>query len=271
MSGPYTEDYFLGSVAGAEFYRLYRGEVVKPAMQLALLRAELSPGLRALDVGCGRGELLRQLEKRGVEAVGADFSAPALPIAQKTTKAPLLRCDARRLPFADASFDRIFFLGVLDHLADDDLAACFREFSRVLRPGGFVLANTCVNTDYYKTRTYGLRLALAKAMGLKLPRPPRSAEDEAVHVNEHNEAALRRFFQRIAWDASIEPRANDKHAVEELYGARPPADLPIRPARPWKRRLHALAFRGPLRRLLARELFCVAAPKPAAKEVSSSR
>lgn len=264
---PYTEEYFRREVGGADFFERFGGELAKPAMQLALKRAELSPGLRALDVGCGRGELLRQLERRGVEAVGADFAAAALPIARKTSKAPLARCDATRLPFEDGAFDRVFFLGVLDHLPDEQLAACFGEFARVLRPGGFVVANTCVNTDYYKTRSYALRRAAARVLGLKAPQPPRSAQDEAVHVNEHNEAALRRFFEAIGWTARVEPRPNDKHALVELYGPNPPEGLPLRRPGPWKRFWHAALFRGPLRRWLARELFCAAWPPPREKAV----
>lgn len=252
----YTEEYFTDSVGGAEFFRLYRGRVVKPAMQLALARAELKPGLTALDAGCGRGELLRRLEDEGAAAVGLEPAPPALAIARKTAKAPLVRASAASLPFRAGSFDRIFFLGVLDHLADADLEACFAEFARVLRPGGFVLANTCVNTEYHKTVSYGARRALARVLGLKEPARPRSSEDEAVHVNEHCAADLERFFSRIGWRAHIEHRPNDKLAVRELYGPRPPEDLPLRPAGPAKRLAHALFFRGPLKRLLARELFC---------------
>jgi SAM-dependent methyltransferase len=45
-------------------------------------------------------------------------------------------CEASALPFDDASFDLVFGHAVLHHLPD--LAAAFREFRRVLRPGGTV-------------------------------------------------------------------------------------------------------------------------------------
>lgn len=252
----YTKEYFEDSVGGSEFFRLYGGETVKPAMQLALLRASLAPGMTALDAGCGRGELLRQLEKRGVSGVGLEPAPPALAIARKTSKAPLVRAGAAALPFQTASFDRIFFLGVLDHLTDAELTQTFAEFARVLKPGGFVLANTCVNTDYYKRRTYALRRALAGALGLKAPTPLKSSEDEAVHVNEHCEKHLEAFFSGLGWKCDVEPRPNDKLAVFELYGPQPPAGLPLSPAGPLKRLGHALTFWGPFKRHLARELFC---------------
>ncbi|MFA6004591.1 MAG: hypothetical protein WC881_11045, partial [Elusimicrobiota bacterium] len=56
--GLYTKEYFLQEVGGAEFYRLYGPRVVKPVQAYALRKAALKPGMRALDIGCGRGEVL---------------------------------------------------------------------------------------------------------------------------------------------------------------------------------------------------------------------
>ncbi|MDD5655688.1 MAG: class I SAM-dependent methyltransferase [Elusimicrobia bacterium] len=256
----YTEDYFLENVGGAEFFRRYGSRIVKPAQACALLRAGLRPGLRALDIGCGRGELLYQLRARCVEAVGVDIALPALRLARLTAEAPLVRADAKCLPFPAASFDRIFFLGVLDHLHDWELERCFAEFKRLLRPGGLVLANTCTNTEYYKNLSHGLRARAARLLGRRPPAPPRSAHDEHVHVNEHCRRGLAEFFARIGWRADVEARPNDKLLVRELYGEDLPADFPLRPASAWKRAWHGLAFRGPLRRFLAREFFCTLRP-----------
>lgn len=257
----YTKDYFLKECGGAEFFSLYGPRILKPVLAYALKRAQVEPGMTALDVGCGRGELLHHLRERGVLAVGCDHALPALRLAQETSKAPVLRCDVKKLPFADGTFDRIFFLGVIDHLHDWELEACFVEFRRLLKKeGGQVLANTCTNTDYHKSLSYGLRCRLARTMGLRQPRPPRSGHDEVVHVNEHSQGGLERFFAHIGWRGEIEPRPNDKYSVGELYGEEPPPDLPIRAAPPWKRAWHAAAFRGPWKRFLARELFCKVTP-----------
>ena len=48
-------------------------------------------------------------------------------------KIDFVQADAERLPFADASFDRVWGNAILHHL---DLAVAGRELSRVLRPGG---------------------------------------------------------------------------------------------------------------------------------------
>jgi SAM-dependent methyltransferase len=199
--------------------------------------------------------------------VGVDIAQPALDVAKQAmleagvaVLPALVLADAKKLPFADASFDRIFFLGVLDHMHDWELEAAFSEFKRVLKPGGFVLANTCTNTQYYKSLSYGWRKKAAQALGLRPPTRMRSEHDEEVHVNEHSQKDLERFFSKIGWRGDIEARPNDKLCIRELYGEDLPEGFPIRPASSWKRFGMALAFRGPWKRVLAREFFCTISP-----------
>jgi hypothetical protein len=131
----------------------------------------------------------------------------------------------------------------------------------VLKPGGFVLANTCVNRQYYKVLSYGLRKKLANLLGLKEPSPPRSSEDQALHVSEHDERGLSKFFARIGWKAHIEPRPNEKTFLHELYGDSLPKDFPLKPSPPWKSICVRLFFKGPWKKYLAREFFCQLSPQ----------
>src|SRR5262249_36268342 len=60
----------------------------------------------------------------------------------------LCRADARRLPFATASFDRLFSSYVLDLIPAADLPGLLAEFRRVLRPGGrLALASLTAGAD----------------------------------------------------------------------------------------------------------------------------
>lgn len=251
----YSRDYFLSRCGGAEFFELYGPKVLKPTLAYCLSRAALAPGLRALDIGCGRGELLYQIKLTGAVGVGTDFAGPAVAIARQVSGCEVIETDAKVLPFPDRSFDRVFLLGIMDHLHRWELEDCFREIRRVLKPGGFVLIHTCTNRLYYKVWTYRLRL-LARALracglSLRVPSPPRSSDDQA----------LRAFFGSIGWRAEVEPRPNWKMVIDELYGRDLPAGVPIKPAARWRVRVYkALLWWPPLNWVLARDFFCLARP-----------
>jgi SAM-dependent methyltransferase len=120
------------------------GEVGR-AQVLGKLRKALGrePGVfdRGLEIGAGTGYFALNLLRAGVlrEAVATDISPgmlSALRASARTLGLPVetRECEAAALPFDDASFDLVFGHAVLHHLPD--LAGAFREFRRVLRPGG---------------------------------------------------------------------------------------------------------------------------------------
>ncbi|MDP8944155.1 MAG: class I SAM-dependent methyltransferase, partial [Actinomycetota bacterium] len=95
----------------------------------------------ALEVGAGTGYFTLNLLRAGVleEAVATDVSAGMLAELEASAgrlglEVATARCEAAALPFPDASFDLVLGHAVLHHLPDLDGA--FREFRRVLRPGG---------------------------------------------------------------------------------------------------------------------------------------
>ena len=96
-------------------------------------------GLRLLDVGCGTGHQLARWSGRGYQGAGVDGSAEMLAHARDNNPgAELHQADARRLPFADESFDCVACVEVLRYLPDP--RPSIEEMARVLRPGGLCLA-----------------------------------------------------------------------------------------------------------------------------------
>ena len=104
-----------------------------------LLHKLLRPGKTdlALEVGCGNGKFCYWNRKRFGTVVGLD--AAPLFADEALNDIPLVRGDVRRLPFAPASFDKIFSIDLLEHLPAEGIAPFFSELARVLKPGGRVL------------------------------------------------------------------------------------------------------------------------------------
>jgi SAM-dependent methyltransferase len=97
--------------------------------RLDLVRRDLRT---ALDLGCGNSSLSERLRERGLAVIGAD--AGRLFAA----RAGGVQCDEDRLPFADASFDLVVSVGVLDTV--NDLPGALTLIRRALRPDGLFLA-----------------------------------------------------------------------------------------------------------------------------------
>ncbi|PGH44195.1 methyltransferase type 11 [Micromonospora sp. WMMA1996] len=89
-----------------------------------------------LEVGAGTGELWRRVERpgAGLRLTLTDFSPAMCARLREVPGVRVQRCDATRLPYADAAFDAVIANHMLYHLDDPD--AALREFARVLRPGG---------------------------------------------------------------------------------------------------------------------------------------
>jgi SAM-dependent methyltransferase len=99
----------------------------------ALIRAHLQPGMRVLDLGCGRGGALEQLGAAVSHPLGLDPDHRSL-VEHRLPDLPRLVAPADAIPLRAASVDMVLSSWVLEHLPAP--ARTFREVARVLRPGG---------------------------------------------------------------------------------------------------------------------------------------
>ncbi len=88
---------------------------------------------RVLEVGCGTGLILREVEPIASEAIGLDLSRGMLEVSRKRGL-KVVEASATEIPFTSDSFDLVYSFKVLAHVPD--LATAVREMVRVTRPGG---------------------------------------------------------------------------------------------------------------------------------------
>lgn len=116
--------------------------------------ANVRPGIRALDLACGTGDITFALHDAGASAVGLDITSRMVELARAKRKSgthpTFLVGDMMRLPFADASFDVVTTGYGIRNVPV--IAAALSEIRRVLRPDGVLLS-----LDFNRPAGRGLR------------------------------------------------------------------------------------------------------------------
>ncbi len=202
----YTEEYFLSACEGYEEFKATQGEHLSRRLAAAFVHAEVAPGMRVLDVGCGRGEILRHCAKLGAEVFGVDYAPAALGLARDLVRQErelpigLYQSDAKYLPFPAGTFDRVLMFDVVEHLHPWELDQALRDAHRVLRSGGMIVVHTAPNR-WYDAYAYPLVRLVRTALGEgeRYPANPRAlnvAANVDVHVNEQDMRSLRGYLQR---------------------------------------------------------------------------
>jgi SAM-dependent methyltransferase len=145
-------------------------------------------GRQVLDFGCGHGMAAVVLARRGARVTAFDLSPGYLAEARARAAAnrvtvDFAQADGERLPFADASFDRVWGNAVLHHL---DPGRAGGELRRVLRPGG--AAVFCEPWGENPLLNWARRR-------LPYPGKKRTPEEEPLRMRQVRE--LRRYFPEM--------------------------------------------------------------------------
>jgi ubiquinone/menaquinone biosynthesis C-methylase UbiE len=172
---------------------------------------------RALEIGAGTGYFSLNLVRAGLidSLVATDISPGMLSALERNAAALDIAVEthvteAERLPFRDASFDLVLGHAVLHHLPD--LAGSFREFHRLLRPGGRIVfaGEPSARGDRLASIPKGAatrlapvwrRLVGAQALGVHYDEHDGHSFEDQVDVHAFVPSDLERFAREAGFEA----------------------------------------------------------------------
>jgi SAM-dependent methyltransferase len=148
---------------------------LEPAAEHVVALAELRPGERVLDLGCGTGNAALLAARAGASVTGIDPASRLLEIARQRLAAAGLDGsfvvgDARALPFPDGRFGAVVSVFGVIFAADAERA--LSEAIRVTNPAGRILLSVWLPGGGVDTMTDVLVTAIGAALGRKVPRFP---------------------------------------------------------------------------------------------------
>ncbi|MCB9421495.1 MAG: class I SAM-dependent methyltransferase [Ardenticatenaceae bacterium] len=250
----YTEEYFLTACEGYDVFIESEGQHLSRRLHDAFAMAEVQPGMRLLDVGCGRGEILRHCMQLGIEAYGIDYAEAATAMTREViasqqaagVKAGVCRSDAKKLPFPTGYFDRVLMFDVVEHLYPWELHQAMLEVRRVLKDNGRFIIHTAPNRWYDKyAYPWVRRFRTLLGQGDKYPVDPRAITpvNQHVHVNEQDMRSMTRALKDAGFKSKVWLDSPPQNRQENAIMAG----------------LHYLAFEvPPFRWFFEREVFAVA-------------
>lgn len=221
----YDQSYYLSDCNGYDCFKRTWGKQLEPMTAYFTKKIPMKPGLKILDLGCGRGELSLWAAGQGAEVWGIDYSSTAVKIAKKAalhnsasvrSKCHFSLMDAKHLRFADHFFAGVMSIEVIEHLYPEEQAIVLSEIFRVLRPGGFVFIHTApsrwFNDFTYRYYCYPASTLIVSLWNLVLGKsypslPPwhhiRTASHRVMHVGEPDYFSLTKMITRAGFTGSV--------------------------------------------------------------------
>ncbi|MES2616822.1 MAG: class I SAM-dependent methyltransferase [Bacteroidota bacterium] len=121
----------------------------KPAIfqtELAELINQLliSEPMKIMEIGCEAGGTTYLIKNKGVEKTLLDYNKQVIALLESTYKemglsAVFSTADMYNMPFADNTYDLVFNAGVVEHYEYEERVKLFKEYSRVVKPGGYMV------------------------------------------------------------------------------------------------------------------------------------
>jgi 2-polyprenyl-3-methyl-5-hydroxy-6-metoxy-1,4-benzoquinol methylase len=202
-----ADDWQAKSIGAAGRYSVIEGR----SRAVLAVADRVSTGSRFLDVGCGTGQLVLEMAKRGFKSEGIDFAEEMISNCEQNKKSAGVPAEFLCNSFFDVSYeadayDIISAQGFIEYLSPDQMMEFFRRCHRMLRKAGALVVGSrnrifnVVSLNEFtqmEARLGTIELLLAEAVALNT-----SASQEAMF------ASLRRLER-------IDPQP-DQHPITEI-------------------------------------------------------
>lgn len=131
----------------------------KVVAEKLLATYRIPPGGRVLDIGCGKGFLLHEIQqiRPDIEVAGLDISDYAIDNAKEEVRSALMVHDAATpLPFADDEFDLVISLTTLHNLPLSKLTGALKEMDRVAKQKYLVVESYRNSREMFNLQCWAL-------------------------------------------------------------------------------------------------------------------
>lgn len=222
----YDERYYLTGCTGYKEFKKSWGKILEPRLKRIAKEIPSVKGLKVLDIGCGRGELVFWVARQGAkEVIGIDYSKAGIKLAKEAKKhypkkiqeiVKFKVMDAKGLKFPEKSFDAVFSIEVLEHLYQEELEIVLSEIYRILKKNGYFVIHTApsrlFNNLTYRFWCYPISTILVKVNNILSNsnyenlaewKDLREKYHKLMHVNEPNYFSLKKLFKRRGFNGSI--------------------------------------------------------------------
>jgi ubiquinone/menaquinone biosynthesis C-methylase UbiE len=145
----FDKDFFDGDRRHGYGGFSYKPRFWQPVVPSLKAHFNLSANSSLLDVGCAKGFMLHDISELipGIRVAGIDISSYAIEHAMEDMKPFVQVADARKLPYADNSFDVVVSINTIHNLERNDVAVALKEIERVARGGAFVSVDAYRNDE----------------------------------------------------------------------------------------------------------------------------
>ncbi|MBI5806584.1 class I SAM-dependent methyltransferase [candidate division TA06 bacterium] len=211
----YDENYFKQMAPGNyEYFCNNKGAKLLCCRLNDLCKVKIMPGMKVLDIGCGRGELVMYLAYKGVESFGFDYAYEAIKKAKECfdfysndvkQRFMIIQACAESMPFNGVLFDRIMSWANVEHLYQWQWLECLRQSYYILKDDGVIVIGTHPNEwlqkhVYMATRHIRQIVQMKK---LKSSNERQVEECKAGHVNIKNPLALKNDLQSVGFFTKV--------------------------------------------------------------------